>query len=197
MIGGSPPHTPPPLTSPRCLPAGSSGMRGPYNTIRLEAVSVGASRFQVSSPVTAYIASNAIEDHCCYHCCQWTQNDVIDPGKVLRARIRYGRARVRKRLARSKEMDAIFFDERKDETVTVVEVETSVTVEGQTDTQTATVRQGTQRPKGTSYCEEHCPILMHNEDPDLDPNNRTIHLQVGNAPALAQKLYVVVVERNS
>ena len=94
-------------------------------------------------------------------------------------------------------MDAIFFDERKDETVTVVEVETSVTVEGQTDTQTATVRQGTQRPKGTSYCEEHCPILMHNEDPDLDPNNRTIRLQVGNAPALAQKLYVVVVERNS
>ena len=71
------------------------------------------------------------------------------------------------------------------------------TVEGQTDTQTATVREGTQRPKGTSYCEEHCPILMHNEDPDLDPKNRTIHLQVGNAPALAQKLYVVVVERNS
>ena len=94
-------------------------------------------------------------------------------------------------------MAAIFFDERKDETVTVVEVETSVTVEGQTDTQTATVRQGTQRSKGTSYCEEHCPILMHNEDPDLDPNNRTIRLQVGNAPALAQKLYVVVVERNS
>ena len=158
---------------------------------------MGASRFQVSSPVTAYIASNSIEDHCCYHCCQWTQNDVIDPGKVLRARIRYGRARIRKRLAGRQEMAAIFFDERKDETVIVVEVETSVTVEGQTDTQTATVRQGTQRPKGTSYCEEHCPILMHNEDPDLDPNNRTIHLQVGNAPALAQKLYVVVVERNS
>ena len=181
------------VPSASTLPAGASARRGPYNTIRPEAASVGASRFQVSSPATAYIASNAIKDHCC----QWTQNDVIDPGKVLRARIRYGRARVRKRLAGSKEMDAIFFDERKDETVTVVEVETSVTVEGQTDTQTATVRQGTQRPKGTSYCEEHCPILMHNEDPDLDPNNRTIRLQVGNAPALAQKLYVVVVECNS
>ena len=33
--------------------------------------------------------------------------------------------------------------------------------------------------------------------PYLDPNNRTIRLQVGNAPALAQKLYVVVVEHNS
>ena len=94
-------------------------------------------------------------------------------------------------------MAAIFFDERKDETVTGVEVETSVTVEGQTDTQTATVRQGTQGPKGTSYREEHCPILMYNEDPDLDPYDRTIRLQVGNAPALAQKLYVVMVERNS
>ena len=50
-----------------------------------------------------------------------------------------------------------------------MEVETSVTVEGQTDTQTATVRQGTQGPKGTSYHEEHCPILMYNEDPDLRP----------------------------
>ena len=74
------------------LPSGASSRRG--NTIKLEAVSVGASRFQVSSPATAYIASNAIEDHCGHHCCQWTQNDVIDPDKVLRARIRYGRARV-------------------------------------------------------------------------------------------------------
>ena len=38
---------------------------------------------------------------------------------------------------------------------------------------------------------------MNNEDLDLDPYDRTIRLQVGNAPALAQKLYVVVVERNS
>ena len=127
------------VPSASTLPAGASARRGPYNTIRPEAASVGASRFQVSSPATAYIASNAIKDHCC----QWTQNDIIDPGKVLRARIRYGRAHVRKRLAGSKEMDAIFFDERKDETVTVVEVETSATVEGQTDTQTATVWQGT------------------------------------------------------
>ena len=52
--------------------------------------------------------------------------------------------------------------------IIVVEVETSVTVEGQTDTQTATVQQGTQGPKGTSYLEEHCPILMYNKDPDLD-----------------------------
>ena len=82
--------------------------------------------------------------------------------------------------------------------IIVVEVETSVTVEGQTDTQTATVRQGTQWPKGTSYRQEHCPILvMYVEDPDLDPYDMTIRLQVDNAPALAQKLYVVVVERNS
>ena len=94
-------------------------------------------------------------------------------------------------------MAAIFFDERKDETVIVVEVETSMTVEGQTNTQTATVRQGTQGPKGTSYSEENCHILMYNEDPNLDPYNRTIRLQVGNSPALAQKLYIVVVERNS
>ena len=146
---------------------------------------MGASRFQVSSPATAYIASNAIEDHCCHHCCQGTQNDVIDPGKVLRARICYGRRRVRKRLAGRQEMAAIFFDERKDETVIVVEVETSMTVEGQTNTQTATVRQGTQGPKGTSYSEENCHILMYNEDPNLDPYNRTIRLQVGNSPALA------------
>ena len=52
--------------------------------------------------------------------------------------------------------------------IIVVEVETSVTVEGQTDTQTATVQQGTQGPKGTSYLEEHCPILMYNKDPNLD-----------------------------
>ena len=166
------------VPSASTLPAGASARWGPYNTIRPEAASVGASRFQVSSPATAYIASNAIEDHRCHHCCQWTQNDVIDPGKVLRARIRYGRACVRKRLAGSKEMDAIFFDERKDETVTVVEVETSVTVEGQTDTQTATVQQGTQGPKGTSYHEEHCPILMYNEDPDLDPYDRTIRVRL-------------------
>ena len=135
------------VPSASILPAGASARRGPYNTIRLEAVSVGASRFQVSSPATAYIASNAIKDHCCHHCCQWTQNDVIDPGKVLRARIRYGRARVRKWLAGRQGMAAIFFDERKDETVTVVEVETSVTVEGQTDTQTATVwLRGQRRP---------------------------------------------------
>ena len=94
-------------------------------------------------------------------------------------------------------MAAIFFDKRKDETVIIVEVETSVTVEGQTNTQTATVRQGTQGPKGTSYSEENCHILMYNEDPNLDPYNRTICLQVGNSPALAQKLYIVVVERNS
>ena len=37
------------------LPTGASARLGPYNTIRLEAVSVGASRFQVSSPGTAYI----------------------------------------------------------------------------------------------------------------------------------------------
>ena len=83
MIGGFP-YVP----STYFPSAGASARWGPYNTIRHEAVSVGASRFQVSSPVTAYIASNSIEDHCCYHCCQWTQNDVIDPGKVLRARIR-------------------------------------------------------------------------------------------------------------
>ena len=104
------------------LPSGASSRQG--NTIKLEAVSVGAPRFQVSSPATAYIASNAIKDHCC----QWTQNDVIDPGKVLWARIRYGWARVRKWLAGRQGMAAIFFDERKYETVILVEVETSVTV---------------------------------------------------------------------
>ena len=139
-MGGSPPLTSPPLTSP------------PRQLFLLVQVPGGPlqhhqTRFQVSSPVTAYIASNSIEDHCCYHCCQWTQNDFIDPGKVLRARIRYGRARIRKRLAGRQEMAAIFFDERKDETVIVVEVETSVTVEGQTDTQTATVK-GLRGPRG-------------------------------------------------
>ena len=77
MIGGSPPLTSSPCQLSLVV---ASARQGPYNTIRLEAVSVGASRFQVSSPATAYIASNAIEDHCCHHCCQWTQNDVIDPG---------------------------------------------------------------------------------------------------------------------
>ena len=38
---------------------------------------------------------------------------------------------------------------------------------------------------------------MYVEDPDLDPYDMTIRLQVDNALALAQKLYVVVVERNS
>ena len=37
---------------------------------------------------------------------------------------------------------------------------------------------------------------MYIEDPDLDPYDMTIRLQVDNAPALAQKLYVVVVKRN-
>ena len=84
------------------LPPGAGARRGPYNTIKMEAVSVGARRFQVSSLATAYIASNAIEDHCGHHCCHWTQNDVIDPSKVLQARIRYGRARVKKCLAGSR-----------------------------------------------------------------------------------------------
>ena len=88
------------------LPPGAGARRGPYNTIKMEAVSVGARRFQVSSLATAYIASNAIEDHCDHHCCHWTQNDVIDPSKVLRARIRYGRARVKKCLAGRQEMAA-------------------------------------------------------------------------------------------
>ena len=70
-------------------------------------------------------------------------------------------------------MAAIFVDERKDETVIVVEVETSVTA-----TQTATVRQGTKGPKGTSYRVEHCSILMYNEDPDLDPYDRTIRVRL-------------------
>ena len=70
--------------------------------------------------------------------------DAIDPSKILRARIKYGDKRIREALAEKTGMSALFFDERKDLTVIIVEVETTVTSEGQGDTQVASIKLGGQ-----------------------------------------------------
>ena len=175
----------------------ASGLQGPYNMTRLEAVSVMASRFQISSAAAAMLASASIEDTRGQGGEAIGKADAIDPAKVLCVRIKLGNKRIRKALAEKTEMSALFFDERKDLTVIIVEVETTVTSEGQGDTQVASIKLGGQGKEGQKVRKEHCPLLGYFKNKDIDPYLKTIALEVGNAPALAKKLHTVLVERNS
>ena len=160
-----------------------SGIRGPYNTKKLEALSAVASRFQFSSNAVAMLLNAHTEDNLAGEGEAIGKTDAIDPGKVLRARIKFGDKRIREALAQKTEMSALFFDERKDLTVIVVEVETTVTSEGKGDTQAASIKLGGQGKKGQKVRKEHCPLLGYYKNKDIDPYIKTIGLEVGNAPA--------------
>ena len=169
--------------------------RGNYNTMKVEGVSIGSSRYHLTNHAAAYVANLALEDKFKQLGLTWNkERDAIDPAKVLRGRIAFGKERIKARLDSMQQMKALYFDERKDETVISVEVETSVEAKGKKgakDTLTTTIKNRTGK-------REHCPVLMWDTNKDRrDAYVRTIVVEVGDAPTLAIKLYYVLEERDS
>ena len=137
--------------------------RGNYNTMKVEGVSIGSSRYHLTNHAAAYVANLALEDKFKQLGLTWNkERDAIDPAKVLRGRIAFGKERIKARLDSMQQMKALYFDERKDETVISVEVETSVEAKGKKgakDTLTTTIKNRTGK-------REHCPVLMWDTNKD-------------------------------
>ena len=73
--------------------------RGNYNTMKVEATSIGSSRYHLTNHAVAYVANNALEDKFKQLGLPWNrERDAIDPSKVLRGRIAFGKERIKARL---------------------------------------------------------------------------------------------------
>ena len=143
------------IPSNTTIPSCSTRVRKPcgnYNTMKVEGsgskvVSIGSSRYHLTNHAAAYVANLALEDKFKQLGLTWNkERDAIDPAKVLRGRIAFGKERIKARLDSMQQMKALYFDERKDETVISVEVETSVEAKGKKgakDTLTTTIKNRT------------------------------------------------------